>query len=202
MKKVILQIIFLCITTGLFAQNTTSTLERQLTDTICNCLARTDIDKITDKNTAIDVFTACFAQRTDLLMKLAREKGIDVANKESMRQIGTDIGKDLLAQNCVAFSKISVKMVQGEREKENKGDNTGIFKRIDVKGFNYIVISEGGNEKSFIWLKQFPGSEKFINNTVALAGKKIKISWEEIEVYIPQAKGYYKIKEITSIEFI
>jgi hypothetical protein len=34
---------------------------------------------------------------------------------------------------------------------------------------------------------------------VKLAGKKIDITWQEMEVYLPQAKGYYVVKEITGI---
>jgi len=33
-------------------------------------------------------------------------------------------------------------------------------------------------------------------------GKKLKVSWQETEVYIPAAKGYFKIKEITTIELL
>ncbi|MGZ3874908.1 MAG: hypothetical protein ACXVJD_18450, partial [Mucilaginibacter sp.] len=60
----------------------------------------------------------------------------------------------------------------------------------------------GNSEKSFIWLRQFPGSEKFMNGPLTLAGKKLNISWQEIEVYLPQAKGYYKVKEITGITIL
>ena len=40
-----------------------------------------------------------------------------------------------------------------------------------------------------------------MNGTTALTGKNLKITWEEIEVYLPQVKGYYKVKEITRVDF-
>ena len=92
-------------------------------------------------------------------------------------------------------------MVQSEKNNQGTGSTTGTFKRIDNKGFNYIVITENGNEKSFLWLTQFAGSEKFMDNTTSLTGKNLNVSWKEIEVYLPQAKGYYKVKEITGIDF-
>lgn len=33
-------------------------------------------------------------------------------------------------------------------------------------------------------------------------GKKLKVSWQETEVYIPAAKGYFKIKEITEVQVL
>ena len=53
-----------------------------------------------------------------------------------------------------------------------------------------------------MWLKQFAGSETFIGVTTKFAGKKIKISWQEIEVYLPAAKGYYKVKEVVAIDIL
>ena len=33
-------------------------------------------------------------------------------------------------------------------------------------------------------------------------GKKLKIKYDEIEVYLPIAKGYYKVKEILSVDVL
>jgi hypothetical protein len=77
----------------------------------------------------------------------------------------------------------------------------GVFKRIDQKGFDYIVIVDNDSEKSFIWLRQFPGSEKFMNGITQYIGKKMRITWQNIEVYLPQSKGYYNVKEIKYLDF-
>ncbi|WP_262897344.1 hypothetical protein [Rufibacter psychrotolerans] len=39
------------------------------------------------------------------------------------------------------------------------------------------------------------GSNKFVNS-------KVKVKWQEIEVYVPSAKNYYKIKEVVGIEVL
>ncbi|MEO6633843.1 MAG: hypothetical protein ABIN13_19020, partial [Mucilaginibacter sp.] len=61
---------------------------------------------------------------------------------------------------------------------------------------------KANSEKSFLWLREFPGSDKFMNSPAQLKGKKLKVTWHEMEVYLPQAKGYYKVKEITAIDFL
>lgn len=94
-------------------------------------------------------------------------------------------------------------MVQGENGDDDgeESSTTGTFKRIELKGFNYIIITDNkGSERSFLWLKRVPGSEKFMWGSVKFTGKKFKIKGQEIEVYLPAAKGYYKVKEIIGIE--
>ncbi len=116
-----------------------------------------------------------------------------------------DIAKNLLKEKCDAFLKLAVKMADtGTGNSEaSSGSSTGNFKGIELKGFNYLVINDNDNsEKSFLWLWQFQVSELFMYEVTALAGIKINISWQEFEVYLPQAKGYYKVKEITGIDFL
>jgi len=207
MKKSLLLLLLTVFFFNARAQTTPgiSPLEKTITDSICNCLVKVDIDKITSKQQAVDAFTNCFAKRTDLLMKLADERHVDPTDNVAMSQIGNGIGKDLLNENCVAFTKLSTKMAQQDAPQKENNEETmeGHFKRIELKGFNYIVISGKNNsETSFIWLQQFPGSENFMNGTAKFIGKKLKITYQEIEVYLPAAKGYYKIKEITAIDFL
>jgi hypothetical protein len=180
-------------------------VEKALTDSVCNCMTAVDLNKVSNKKDAMTVITDCFGKRTDLLMKVADEKHVNPADHDAMKQIGIDIGKDIMNGNCTAFLKISEKLLLDGDSKigGSDGSTNGKLKRIDIKGFNYIVLTDNNNnEKSFIWLRQFPDSEKFMSGVTALAGKKVKINWHELEVYLPLAKGYYKVKEITSVEFL
>ena len=202
MKKIILLGVLLFFLQKVTAQSIISPAEQKITDTICNCLAKVDISKINNKNDAVAVITVCFGKHVDMLMEVAREKHVDPSSTAAMREIGTQIGKDLFNENCAAFTQLSIKMAEGDVAKdEGEGYAEGVFKRIDAKGFNYIVITDkSNNEKSFIWLRQFPGSEKLTSGSARFIGKNIKIEYQEIEVYLPQAKGYYKIKEIKAVE--
>lgn len=108
-----------------------------------------------------------------------------------------------MKNKCAGFVKLSVLMAKTE---DSAGGSTGTTRgklsRIDNKGFNYFAVTDDTNsEKSFIWLRQFPGSEKFTNGLGVYTGKQVTIKWDEIEVYLPAAKGYYKIKEIVDLSF-
>lgn len=191
-----------------FAQTTITPAEKKVTDTICNCLSGLDLDKIKNKQEAVTLFTECFGKRMDLLLAVAEERHLDETDEAAMKQLGIGIAKILMAQNCAAFTKLAVKMATDQVDKAEKieskeGTSEGKLKRIELKGFNYLIISDNNNsEKSFLWLRQFPGSEKFMNGVTAIAGKKVKVSWRELEVYLPSSKGYYAVKEITGIDFL
>jgi len=200
MKKIILLFALTSIVFSAAAQNkAASPTEQALADTICKDLSKLDMKRITTKDEAVSAFTNCFLAHTDMLMKVAEEQHVDATDEAAMQKIGGQIGKDLMAMNCDAFIKISVKMVQDDKTAEGTGATSGVFKRIEQKGFNYVVLVENNSEKSFLWLREFPGSDKFFGDTAQYAGKKMEVSWREIEVYLPQAKGYYKVKEITGI---
>jgi len=179
--------------------------EQKLTDSLCAALNRLDLSKINSSTEAKSAFMNSFMQQAPMLEAVANERKVAIEDKTAMHQVGLDIGKDLLKENCSAFLKLAAKMAEkeGGDKEEASGTATGSFKRFDLKGFNYLVIGgQDNSEKSFLWLRQFPGSENFMNGTTKFAGKKLKVTWQEIEAYLPQAKGYYKIKEIIGIEVL
>lgn len=202
MKKILL-ILLAPIYIAAHAQTTTQlgATEQQLNDIICDCITKQDLSQVSGKQQATKVLTDCMSQRTDLIMKIAEERKVEFTDEEGMRKIGLEIGKNLMSKNCSAALQLGIKMNEVPKD-VSIGITDGVFKRIDVKGFNYIVITDANkSEKSFLWLTQFPESERFMQPATGLAGKKLSLKWREIEVYLPQAKGYYKVKEITEINF-
>ncbi|MBS7563964.1 hypothetical protein KHS38_06065 [Mucilaginibacter sp. Bleaf8] len=204
MKQTFIAVLFILAGAGnIQAQNTMGPAERRMTDSLCNALSKVDVNKITSKEEANSIFTDCFSRYTSLLMEVAEERKIDFSDDAAMEGLGTDIGKDLLKLNCGSFLKLAAKMAGSKNNAESKSTTSGTFKRIENKGLNYIVITDPqGKEKSFIWLRQFTGSERFTSGTTALVGKKLKVTWQDMEVYLPQAKGYYNVKEITAIDIL
>lgn len=192
-----------------FAQSQTNhvpgPVERRITDSICACVTKLDMAKITNKQEAVEAYTNCITQKSDMLVDLANEDNVEMTDVDAMKKIGVNIAVNLMKQGCPNFTKLGLFFAKkdGDVAGNLTGSTRGNYKRTDLKGFNYIVITDNGNsEKSFIWLRQFPGSEKFMNGSGSLAGKKLNVSWQEIEVYLPQAKGYYKVKEITGITIL
>jgi hypothetical protein len=201
MKKILL--IFLLIGfTRAYAQTTPGPVEKKITQNLCDCINKLDMTTITTGEQANKAFMDCFMAQMELAPDLAAERGVELSNNDAMRKIGNDIGINLMKQKCEGFMKLAVVMAKKDNGAVSN-TTTGTFKRIDVKGFNYIVVADNpGSEKSFLWLRQFPESEKLAVPALQLANKRLKITWQEMEVYLPQAKGYYKVKEITAVEFL
>jgi hypothetical protein len=203
MKKNLLLLSFTITCILAKAQAPMGPIEKRLTDSICNCVAKLDMAKITTKQQAVEAYTNCVEQHADLLPDLAAEKNVSMEDHDAMRTVGIDLAKNLLKMKCDAFIKLSVAMAKKDVDEKVTASDFGTFKRIDLKGFNYLVIADkNGNEKSYLWLRQFTGSEKLMATPANLTGKRLKISSQEIEVYLPAAKGYFKVKEITALEIL
>jgi len=207
MKKHLLvftAILTLIITTAKSQTVAPGPVERRLADNICSSLSKLDLSKITTKSEAVKAYTSCVMAHADMLPDLAAEKKVDMTDQAAMRLVGIELGKDLMKQNCKYFLQLSTAMAKKEDSEEAATSSTlGTFKRIDLKGFNYIVIKDDQDtEKSFLWFGNFPGSEKFIKTPALLLNKKLKITWAPKEVYMPEAKGYYTIKEILRVDFL
>ncbi|MDB5013452.1 MAG: hypothetical protein JWQ25_1654 [Daejeonella sp.] len=186
------------------AQTTPGPEETKLAGAICDCLSKLDFTIIKTKQGAEVAFADCFGQQSGQLTAVADERKVDITDNPGMQKLGMDVAKDLFAQNCQPFLKISMLMAADEiKDMGLTGDDKGRFVRIETKGFNYFVLMNAEKkEHSFIWFRQFPGSENFIKNPAYLIGKSVKIEWQEVEVFIPSAKKYAKMKEVTGVQAI
>ena len=128
--------------------------ENKMTDVLCNCVAKIDLTKISNKSEATAAYIDCLGQNMDILTQLAAERNMQITDVPAMEKLGVIIAENLMKANCSSFMKLSVLTVD-KKNNAGTGITEGTFKRIDTKGFNYIVISEAGNEKSFIWLNNF-----------------------------------------------
>jgi len=202
MKRILSVLIFsIFYAVALHAQTTAmGPAEKKLTDSLCSCITHLDQNKIHTKKEAMDAFMDCFTKQSDMLVEVTQEKNLSMEDNAAMHSLGVEIAKNLMNEKCAGFMQLAVKMAQKGDAGSEASSTEGKFKRIDNKGFNYIIVAGDDNqEKSFLWLEQFSGSENFMSNPASLAGKTLKIDWKEIEVYLPGSKGYYKVKEITGI---
>ena len=205
MKKLLLLLFIIATFNAANAQTTQGPAEIKMTNALCDCISKLDMSKIITQEEANKAFTDCFTSHADLLTEVAAERNVEFSDNDGMKKIGTDIGVNLMKQKCAGFMQLAMKM-SGKSETGSasaKQSSTGTFKRIENKGFNYIVVADAaGSQKSFLWLREFAGSEKFTGTAAALLNKRVKITWQEMEVYLPSAKGYYKVKEITAIDIL
>jgi hypothetical protein len=196
-------IIFLAL---LFFFSTGSAQEKNLmqktADTICQCMDNVKIKDSTNTQEVQDAFMACFTTAgMRYVLQLADERKLDLTDQKAMENLGMEIGKELLKQNCKTFIKYSVLTTKENDESDAVQKTEGTLSRVDNKEFRYLVVKDkSGREQSYIWLDYFEGSDDFVGDKIKnFVGKKITLSWKEREVYLPSAGNYFKIKQITGI---
>ena len=174
MKKLLLVLITVVSYGTLQAQTAPGPVQKKMLDSLCNCMSKLDFSKITSSAEANQAFMVCFTQHAELLTEVADELKIDISSEDGGDKIGELIGKSLLQAKCGSFLKLATIIAKKDLQAADAAQTTsGVFKRVDLKGFNYVVLTEpNGTEKSFLWLRQFPGSEKLQGPAAQLTGKK------------------------------
>jgi hypothetical protein len=137
---------------------------------------------------------------------VAKKRGVDITDQAALQKIGEELALEMVKQNCNAFIQMSMKISKGEEtmgEVTEVFSTTGTLSAIETKDFSKLILTDANGKKStFYWMHHFKNSEKFIGQPTKFIGKKMKVSWQETEVYIPAAKGYFKIKEIKGIDLL
>ncbi len=202
-KKIIVSIFILNLTT-LFAQTEEEAYEILATE-ICECINKIGLDKAKteiQKNLGICMLNS-FGKNKDKFEK--ENLNLKMNDYQSGKALGEKIGVKM------AIICPEVFMAFMDKETVNKYDYSatksasisGVIKSISDGDVSYITIIDSDNKKQkFIWLRNFEGSDKIIENEKAVINKKVKIEFVNTECYIPKMKEYYMQKEIVKMEFI
>lgn len=201
MKKLIIIFLLFVGFQQLKAQTTSpGPVEKRLTDSICGCISKLDLDKIKSGDESKKAFMNCFSNYASMLPDVAEEHGVEMTDGPAMRSIGEGIGKNLVKENCSQFMALSMKMAGADSDEPETMTVEGKIKRIETKDFNYLIVEDDkGIERSLLWLEPFKGSEILMKPISDIVGKSVSVVYREIEAYIPSAKDYYKLKEISSL---
>lgn len=154
MKKLLLTtFISFLVSASIFAQKRVlGPAEQKMNAALCDCISKLDLSKINNAQEANAAFMNCFSEQASLLVEVAEERNIDFTDDVAMNKLGEDLGKNLLTLNCKGFMQLAVKMASDKTEHETETQTTnGTFKRIDNKGFNYIVVTDDMAAKNLFY---------------------------------------------------
>ncbi len=201
--KIILLIIIVISFSEINAQETKkSAAFNSAVSSICNCLNKISYDSLT-KEVINKKFTECFTMSAmDKILDIATERGLDFTNKEQMREVGIELGKELITQKCDGYLKFANASTNNE-EKEGKVSSKESFTlgKTESQDFLKLVAKDKqGRIQTFYWLSYFEGSDKFVSKLSSYIDKKLSISWTEKEVFAPSLNSYIKIKELTGLQ--
>ncbi|NOS91922.1 MAG: hypothetical protein HOP30_08365 [Cyclobacteriaceae bacterium] len=159
----------------------------------CDCINKNDLSKLT-KDEIETKLGLC-------MIEIAgnQKYDIDVSDAEAGRKLGEKVG----AKMATVCPKVFVYLLDDERKPTEPTKKVeGTIKKMIEGEFTYLLIKDSnGREVKLIWLRYFKGSEELLEKSGKLEGKKVTVSFEEIECYSPQAKSYLVLKEIRELVF-
>jgi len=199
MKKLILVVSLLSPVSLVMGQG----LREQMANEVCACLQEKKLSEIKDKEEATLIAGLCIIGVYEKHQEEAnKEFGITSFDEEGGEKFGTELG---LAMARICPEQIVKLGMMDQESEENSKPQTTVFSgsvtTVDVSDFVSLQLkgADGKTTKCY-WLEYFSGSDDFVQDPKRLKGKKVRIETSEVEVYLPSAKGYYKINQIVSLE--
>ncbi len=132
---------------------------------------------------------------------------IEDINEKSMYEVGKDVGMRM-ATSCEFFLKLISENLEefqsmGEKSKSKaKSENTisGNFIKLTTAEISYIEIkTASGKIEKLFWMGYFDGADDLSNKKITV-NKKLKIYFEEKEVFKPALNDYINVKVITKLQ--
>lgn len=206
MKKITLAVIvFLNCITAFSQSKTIDSTARKNALAICNCLEKNNAEKLQNTVEVQKLFLKCMMDSASgSLTKLLEQ---NTENPETAgEEWGKQIAMDLFSVGCDPFLKISMKLA-GESEEEESNNKvkfstaSGTIMGFEEKDFTYITIKlTNGREQTFMYVEFVPESGDWIKKPASIKGKKVKIQYEDKEVYQPKIKDFVTIKILKKLE--
>jgi hypothetical protein len=199
MKQITLFILFL------FLGVTSSMAQDEILDEIasqgCDCVEKLDLTGLSQDEKNMK-FGFCLMEKLGNLDQAQMNAlGIDMTDQASLQKFGEKVGFRMATKCPNVMMKIA--QVQSDTQIKSVSEASGTVKGITGSELSYVQIDDGtGDLNSFLWLKKVDGADAFLSNPQAMVGKKVKITFETMDIYSSKTKGYNSKKVITAIEVI
>lgn len=161
----------------------------------CDCILKTDIANETKQSIEMSL-GLCMLEAIQ-----NNNVDIDISDSDAMSKFGEKIGVKMAFICPLVFEKF---IAEEYEEDSNSGflSIEGEIDSIEENELQFIIIKEANGKKTkLIWLRYFDGSNEYIKKPKKLIGKKVNITYQLIDCYLPQKKEYYSFKEIVGMEF-
>lgn len=187
----------------LFLGTATSVAQDDILDQIasegCDCVEKLDVTGLSQDEKNMK-FGLCLMEKLGSLDQAQMETlGIDMTDQASLQKFGEKVGFRMATKCPNVMMKIA--QAQSSTQIKSVSEASGVVKSITGSELSYIQLDDGtGDVNSFLWLQKVDGAEAFLANPQAMVGKKVTITFENMDIYSPKTKGYNSKKVITAIE--
>lgn len=128
--------------------------------------------------------------------------GITEFNAETGRVIGEKLGARMVTICPELVMKLGQSKIDAEVDDEGPLTYTISGKVTKVEGtdlITYHIKADDGKTYKVVWYRNFEGSETLVDDPKVILNKNVTVTVEDVECYIPKAKGYYSVREIRKL---
>jgi hypothetical protein len=124
-----------------------------------------------------------------------------------MYEVGIDVGMRL-GVKCESFLKILTDNFDDIQELSNSKKKKGLsvsgsFIKLTTAEISYFEVKTStGKTEKFFWMGYFDGADELSSRLTTIANKKVRVEFEEKEIYKPSLKEYVKVKVATKFELL
>jgi hypothetical protein len=204
MRYLFLFFLALALSAPLAAQD----LMDKLADATCACINKKDVDNMDSEMLQMQLgfcIMEAVSKHNDEFQKAYGQ--MDPTDAAAMSSLGEQIGMKMAFKCPAVLMKVAAIETQVEVRPAAPAATealSGTVKAIeDEGGFGQItVLDESGRTHKLLWLRYFKGDTRFINEPGKVVNAKVRVKYENVEVYSPKAKEYFNRKEIREVEFL
>lgn len=188
MKKILVALLLLPLVS--FAQED----YKEIAQKTCECIQKKDMSAATKKQIEVALGLCMFEVIQSLNIQ------VDMADGEAMRKFGEKVGMQMAPLCPAIFTKL---MEETESDTASPAYETinGVIKSIEEKEFLFVTLKDETNkEVRLVWLRHVEGADDFLNDYKKLIGKKVSVTYQNLELFNAKAKGYFGYKELLTVQ--
>lgn len=158
----------------------------------CECIQKKDLSSATKKSIEVALGLCMFE------VIQARNIEVDMSDGDAMRKFGEKVGMQMAPICPDIFVKLSD---ESEKTAPANESVTGTIKSIEEKEFLFVTVKDQSNkEVRIVWLRHVEGADEFLTDYKKLIGKKVTLTYQNLELFNAKAKGYFGYKELLMIQ--
>jgi hypothetical protein len=189
MKKLILALLF--VSTLAFAQEDYKGIAQET----CDCIQKKDLSNASKKSIEMALGLCMF----EVLQ--ARKIEVEMTDGEAMRKFGEKVGVQMAPICPDVFSKLMEESEVPPPPPNPDESVTGVVKSVEEKEFLFITLKSTTNQEiRLVWLTEVEGAQDFLSDYKKLIGKKVTLTYRNVDLFNPKAKGYFGYKRLTKLE--
>jgi hypothetical protein len=175
----------------------------KLAEASCDCISKKDTDSMSSDDLQMQMGFCIMEAVSKYPAEFEKEYGdLNPGDQQAMTKLGEDIGMRMAAKCPAILMKIATVETQANVQTSTQSTISGTLKAVEGDDFSQLIIEDPtGRRHKILWMGYFKGSERLIESPEKALGRKVTVTYEEVECYSPKVKDYINCKEAREVKY-